>query len=375
MLNSDTRWLNILEKIKPHPAAIVGLEDNFRYQSSDSVDPRLVLQDPDISLYALDPARGRVVFVKTKAGSEIFTAPFTYMAQYEQAERLLVMPFDVFHQLAAEVTLDDSRLILVYSTGRCGSTLVGHALMRGDAVGGYSEPDIYTQIQVLRAHDGSNDAEVTRLVESATKLLCAHAAAAQATSTFVLKFRNWTIHLGDIFYKLFPQAKLVFLYRSADGWARSVARSFGIFDPANADLITAINMLLCAVDPLYNSYAAAQGTPFNAVEMIACMWIATLERYFVLRQQGISMVCVRYDELKRTPREALQPILDHCQIQVADLSGLEAVLEKDAQAGTLISQENAAKSRHDMQLEHYEVLHDMIKRYSKHLVPDILLPN
>jgi hypothetical protein len=71
------------------------------------------------------------------------------------------------------VQLDPRHSILIYSVCRCGSTLVSQALNQADGVVSFSEPDVYTQILMLREADGSSDPEVSALVRSCTKIICA----------------------------------------------------------------------------------------------------------------------------------------------------------------------------------------------------------
>jgi hypothetical protein len=44
-----TRVLTIVGKQRPHPLALVSL-DNFQYQEGEAIDPRAVLTRPTISL-------------------------------------------------------------------------------------------------------------------------------------------------------------------------------------------------------------------------------------------------------------------------------------------------------------------------------------
>ena len=91
-------------------------------------------------------------------------APFYFIAQYEAAQRLIAVPYATLHALAGEVELDPQHIILFYSTGRCGSTLVSHVLNQTPTVVSFSEPDVFTQLVKLRTAGQSNDAEVTALL-------------------------------------------------------------------------------------------------------------------------------------------------------------------------------------------------------------------
>ena len=65
-------------------------------------------------------------------------APFYFVTQYETAQRLIAVPYDTLHQLAAECQIDPSKIILVYSTGRCGSTLISRVFDQVPEVASFS---------------------------------------------------------------------------------------------------------------------------------------------------------------------------------------------------------------------------------------------
>ena len=98
------------------------------------------------TLYCLDFENRQAVFVETPPEYNLSRAPFLYQAQYELASRLVQIPFETLHRLAAEVVIDPTRLILIYSVGRCGSTLVSHAFNALEGVESISEPDVFTQM-------------------------------------------------------------------------------------------------------------------------------------------------------------------------------------------------------------------------------------
>ena len=54
---------------------------------------------------------------------DLLQAPFYFIAQYEAAQRVIAVPYDTFHALARKIEIDPKRILLFYSTGRCGSTL------------------------------------------------------------------------------------------------------------------------------------------------------------------------------------------------------------------------------------------------------------
>src|SRR5437773_7971171 len=163
----EARALIIEEKLRTFPIGVVGSTD-FRVRDGGTTDPRIVLQQPNLTLYCLDFENRQALFVETPSDCDLSRAPFLYQAQYDAARRLIQIPYETLHRLAAEVVLDPSRLILIYSVGRCGSTLVSHAFNEVEGVESLSEPDVFTQ---MLGHWGAKDldsAEQAELLRSCT---------------------------------------------------------------------------------------------------------------------------------------------------------------------------------------------------------------
>ena len=103
-----------------------------------------------------------------------------------------------------------NRLIFVYSTGRSGSTLVGAALNAVDGVVGISEPDVFTQLVTFRDFGGSNQDEISALVDSCMKLQCKPTEQIPNPVAWAVKFRSFSTELGDLLYEHFPSRKTFF---------------------------------------------------------------------------------------------------------------------------------------------------------------------
>jgi len=129
----------------------------------------------------------------------------------------------VLHRLADAMRDPFNELILLYSVGRCGGTLVSRAVNRLDGVLGLDEPDVYNNIVLMRPRDGSRDVDLTRLLHSCTRLL--HRPSRQDVKTLFIKFRGTSTEIGDLMFKAFPASKGIFLYRNAETWAESAGRA------------------------------------------------------------------------------------------------------------------------------------------------------
>ena len=219
--SNSARFLVIQEKVRAGPGAV--RPSDFAVRDGGSVEPELVLRNPNVSLYCLDFEKGCALFVETPPERDLLKEPFLYAAQYEAATRLIQVPFEALHRLADEVSIDGSQLIFVYSVGRCGSTLVSRVFNEMEAVESLSEPDVFTQLLAEWGTEDIGGSEKADLLRACTLLQCAPGRRRHATR-WVLKFRSMVTALGPMFFACFPEAKVIFLYRHAAPWMRSMQR-------------------------------------------------------------------------------------------------------------------------------------------------------
>jgi hypothetical protein len=125
----SARVLTINERHLRTPDHLASLAD-FTHTEGDEVDPKVVIDNPDLSLYCLDDATKRAIFAQLPPGVDLTRSPFVYQTQGEQAERLVAVSYDAFLYLAAELPKVDT-LIPIYGPGRSGSTLLSH-IFNGD---------------------------------------------------------------------------------------------------------------------------------------------------------------------------------------------------------------------------------------------------
>jgi hypothetical protein len=164
------QYLTIEAKHRQMPGLLASLAD-FSCTPSNAIDPELVRTNPNISLYCLDDATQRAIFVELPPTVDLATAPFVYLTQYEAAQRLIAVPYETFRQIAHALP-EVQHLILTYITGRSGSTLLSHVFNALDAVRSFAEPDVATQFVHLRRADGQRDAELRDLLDCTVRFLC-----------------------------------------------------------------------------------------------------------------------------------------------------------------------------------------------------------
>ncbi len=337
------RILNIESKIRQNPLGITSTAD-FHFSEGDTIDAQVVIENHNISLYSLDHEYQRAIFVETHDDINISQAPFYYQAQYESAVKLFAVPYEELHRLANDIRLDSKCLILIYSVGRSGSTLLSSALNQVENIVSLSEPDIYTQLVMIREWDGSNDAEVSELLQSCTKVLCKSPKQSSLPFRWTIKFRSFGIEIADLIFKIFPDAKNIFLYRDAETWIRSAIRAYLDDDLNSAEYLAAMQAWLRPLVPLIDKHFSEKGEPLSIAKMGMLMWLSVMERYLKLNRQGVPMLAVRFKSVTTSPNQTIEEIFKYCDIPITDLEAVFKILDRDSQAGTVLSQATIQKN-------------------------------
>lgn len=360
--------LIIDSKVKTSPFAIVSVDD-FQVHTGQLLDPHIILEKPNFSLYCLDHAHKRAIFVETQPDIDLLQAPFYFIAQYEAAQRLLAVPYDTLHALAREVQIDPQHIILFYSTGRCGSTLFSHVLNLNPAIVSFSEPDVFSQLVMLRTAVQSNDEEIATLLWDSVMIMSANARQ-QGFQQYAFKFRSYVLSVSDLLYRSMPTAKILFLYRNALTWANSFSRAFGAPDDASLNE-RLVNYGFRYMIPSVNDYLKSH-THISWVEYVAHMWVSTMQDARWLQQQGAALASARFEELKATPHAVIEPLLTHCGLPMPASDLLAGVLAKDSQAGTEGAQDKKAPARRLTDADLAE-LDRVIRELDPALAPDTIL--
>lgn len=361
--------LIIDSKPKTKPFTIVS-PDDFTVHQGQTVDPHIVLQQPNISFYCLDHANRRAIFTETAPDVDLLREPFYFIAQYEAAQRLIAVPYETLHALAQQVTIDPQKIILFFSTGRCGSTLLSHVLNLDSSIISFSEPDVFSQLVQLHTAKQCNDEEATTLLRDATLIMSANAQL-QGFEFFAFKFRSYVLSLSNLLHRALPTAKTIFLYRNALSWARSFSRAFG----APTDAALQENLIQDGfryMIPSVNVYLETHEQPISWIEYIARMWVSTMQDARWLKAQGAPLAYGRFEDLKTSPETVIEHILTQCGLSLPNPDQLAQVLAKDSQEGTAGAQDKQKPARHLTDADLTE-LESIIHQLDATLTPDSFL--
>jgi hypothetical protein len=324
-------------------------------------------------LYSLDFENRQAVFVETPADVNLSHAPFYFITQYEKAKRLWIISFETMYQLAESVPVDDSRLVFIYSVGRCGSTLASQIFAQIPGVINISEPHALMQLVIARYTKAANDDDLVALLKATICLLCKTA----AETAWVMKGQSFVIELGDWLHELYPQTKNLFLYRHAETWLRSGLRAYSRdVEGTDEERRARENQRREVLGPLVPSIARYDANLLlSHAEMLALMWLRAMERYVQYCRMGIEMLAIRYASWRSAPRETAEAMLDYCKCRPTDMTTIHETLKRDSQAGTGLSRETLEQRERVMTELELEEFHRHLRNHAFIQEADFEVPN
>ena len=183
--------------------------------------------DPDVSPYCLDFDDRSLLCVSTP---DITGATFFYQSQRQYARSVVKVPYEALPEAPSSPTL-------IFSIGRCGSTLL-HKAFEAAGVRTVSEPDYLRQAVIWRPEDpGLRD-----VLGRATRLL----------PYSVIKLHAECNNAPLLVAGAFREPRVMFILRDPIDWAESVRRVTRDEDPGRAAAL--LRALLGGLDVLTREY-------------------------------------------------------------------------------------------------------------------------
>jgi hypothetical protein len=362
-----TRYLNIEAHNRQDLGLIASLKD-FIVSEGEPVAADIILKNPYTSLYCFDDEHKRAIFVELPPDVNIATVPFVYLAQYEQAQRLIAVPYNEFRALAQTLPPVE-HLIMTYISGRSGSTLLHHIFNEVDSVMSLSEPDVIPQFVHLRGDDYSRDAELRELFDYTVRILF-KPNPYKTPKTYILKYRIEAICAMDLFYAALPHTKNLYLYREAEGFVRSFYRVFKDIPEmertAIADYVELFKVMYGYDITAQTVYLDPDSTHLSTVQMLTLWWLVGMDWYLQQVARDIPLLAVRYADLNAHREQVLQAIFDYCGLPVEQVSKALVAFNRDSQEGSFLARENP-KEGNKLQLTEDEQ-HQMNRILARHPV-------
>jgi hypothetical protein len=164
----------------------------------------------------------------------------------------------------------------------------------------------------------------------------------RAAPHLAIKPRGGGIHIAELFQREFPKSHNLFLYRQAERWMDSMHACFTPSRPPRKALPTYLRYVL-AQAPLVSPYAHEHGVQPSLAEGYALTWLGVLDAYVRLRDEGVPILPIRYEDLVAEPRDTLVALLTWCGLPTDGVDAVLATFGADSQAGTTLGRAGKAE--------------------------------
>jgi hypothetical protein len=342
--------------------------EDFVLGAWQPIEPGILLNDPNLSLFCVDFSDMSLWFTETPDSVDVHDATFMFEAQRSEAKRIVRIPLHTAHQISAETAIDPSRIILVNSVGRCGSTLVSKALSAFDGLASLSEPDVFTQLVKTWGRVNFQGHAHESLLRDCTILQCLPTKLRGRTH-WALKFRSYVTTMAAMHARAVPEAKHVFLYRTLLPWFKSYTRMLGGGDlHAKYPSDEYVQFLAYIVPQLEGRIDAL------FAEVVVAAWIGTMEAALDLVETGVPIFLLRYEELLKSPKSAMTALGEFCELGAFEPSLLDLALTRDSQEGTSLSRSSVVDIKVALKESEIQLIEGFAKALSSRIHSGSLLP-
>ncbi len=325
---------------------------NFLLVHDSFVDPEYVLRD-DVTL--LQVTKTYAIFIQKNSKMEpAFADKFSFATEGQIAtgRYVIKMPLKSFLDLAEKMENNEEKIVLLHNIGRCGGTLLTSCFRWTGRAVGWNEPRVLDNVIRLAYH--AWDRKSTRRVLRATFLMLAktYRGFDGETLAYAMKPTSFLCSDADLICEAIPKAKRIFLYRDVNAAAESGTR---------ACLLVPTLYVLQLSPMLRNPQALAFclhaiGTTGTQCESISYRYDVILEymyrvhlnafkAYLRMREKGIQILAVRYEDLKDDPDRVLPPLLKVAGIPDDLVPLAKKAFISDSQSQMAFSREGMSRLR------------------------------
>lgn len=313
---------------------------DFTTDAGIPVDAAL-LSDPLWSLYSLDLTGGLAVFVRLAPDTDLSRHAFIPQAQFDAAEAVATVALDDLPALSKGLPRPDTTIFL-FSIGRCGTTLANHILNTAPDTCALSEPRAFVTLAMARRT--LDPARAQALIAAVTRFMYRQTQARH----LAIKLHSQALYQADLFHAAFPQARFIFMYRDARGWANSFSmflQNLGhplLLDP---EKVRAIWRIMTADAPVEDLAATLDPDAAQTAHppLLAAGWAHNQRQYRQLVTGGVPFFPLSYTALNSDREASIRALLSHCGLADSTLAQALATFDRDSQEGTVIGRGGTAQ--------------------------------
>lgn len=305
------------------------------------------LHGPEWLPWLWDPRRNAMLFLKIPQDVNLTRVSFVYHSMRLHATHMASVPMEDFRRMARHHE-GEAPITLLYNVGRCGSTLLSHAISDATPSVGLSETAYH--LQVLRLRKWMAPEQKVEYMRLMTRWYAHRFGPANPMGRLVIKIPHPCTVIHELIDASVPDAQAVFMYRDARKVVESAHRVSGSIHgktrwafrtPFLRWLAAVVAMGFAALfKPWFRTVDAslrgATGRQLlrrhGFVAVLALMWITDVDTYLTMRATR-PIPAVRYEDL--TP-ETFPHILAQLGLGEVDDVALGRVMNRDSQQGTAL---------------------------------------
>ena len=356
-----------IKSLKNLAIADVASAKDFKVSEPQYVDSASAVGNETgcITPYCIDLPKREVVLIHCQQDIDVLLAyPFLYEAQRKYGKSLIRLSFDELNEIVNAGSRNGAvNPIFLYSTGRCGSTLLCNLMGDNTDIVSVSEPDYFTQLPFLLAQYGDEQRQVlVQVTHDLTLFLCAQLQKDHHASEIVIKFRSMCTEVAELIQCAFPRARNIFLYRNLTATVNSFASVLG-----SHPLLKLAKILNTRYLPLLNfipvgilNFLPYFGRNIRAIAPLASKtdylkvgiglgtgvftlaWLSCVDKVLKIHKNNKTFfaVILRYEDLNNKPIDVVDQVLTKLGLPGVDGQSeqkMAVTLSKDSQQGSEMS--------------------------------------
>ncbi len=311
--------------------------DNFFYVHEKYIDPRYILKNVHVTLFTVE--KDCVVFCVSDPEVNVYdtiTYPWVFFAHYYIVKKLIIMPLNMFNQLADELGDPNVDVSLVHMTARCGSTLISQMMNRVPNTRSMSEPWALARLSERYNRGCYSWDAYTKLVQSFMRLQC-KVEPGSNIRRIVIKLTPMCSVLHEMLDEMFPSFNVVFNTRHP-----------GTSLPSMMKVLRSVDDSLYAKSGLMWNYLAYLLTypykekylqifrnmnkwikPMTYQEKFVCYYASSFAAF--LEAKHVYKYVLTYERLQANPDKEVENLFKVMKVPLEHKSKAMKALERDAQ--------------------------------------------
>lgn len=340
-----------------------------------------ILSNPNISLYCLDEPARLALFVETPPTVDLLQDSFMFQGQYRHALKVYGVSYETLQNFTDERGDAWDDLTLIYSVGRCGSTLVARMFGRVPDCLSVSEPDVYSQLVGLAL----SEEETVQRLRMCTRCLWRPNSGKRHMA---IKYRSMGVEHASLMFRAFPEAHYLFLYRHAEPFVVSAMRAFGYpWSP-----LWAFNLLYrvpiarqllkwyfarnydeqVRFAPFAGKFKSNELVELGPVAVLTITWVSAMQQCLAMEAAKIPVLTIRYEDLLASPSDVVAEIMRYCRVKPEDVPATMDAMAEDAQRDSILARDKRRKWT--LTEKHRATIREVLERHPVIRSPDFQLP-